>query len=152
MAPCCHSPSPFIIKIMLRPSCFCYFCINVFQSISLIIVVFSNKPVFNRYIIYLYLLGWFLVFLQANQLRGQRSHNASHSSLSIYHLPKMQNARRYCRFPTACAQIKYGVNILFSGASGTGRGCRKIRNLLHAASPLSSIYAIIAYIHLPVKK
>jgi hypothetical protein len=40
----------------------------------------------------------------------------------------------------------------FSGASGTGRGCRKIRNLLHAASPLSSVYAIIAYNRPSAKK
>jgi hypothetical protein len=83
-------------------------------------------------------------------LQAQKGHCHTFAEMVETGLTAITSGAGAIGFPQPARKSNTGLPS-FSGASEAGRGCRKIRNLLHAASPLSSVYAIIAY-NLPSAK
>jgi hypothetical protein len=84
-------------------------------------------------------------------LQAQKGHYHTFAEMAETGLTAINSGAGAIGFPQPARKSNTGLPS-FSGASEAGRGCRKIRNLLHAASPLSSVYAIIAYNRPSAKK
>jgi hypothetical protein len=72
-------------------------------------------------------------------LQAEKGHYHTFAEMAETGLTAINSGAGAIGFPQPARKSNTGL-LSFSGASGTGRSYTKIRNLLHAASPLLSVY------------